>query len=90
MSQAVILYVAVINLLAFLTMGADKHQAKKGGWRISEKNLFLLAAMGGSVGGIAAMYLFRHKTLHKRFTVGFPLILALQCAVLVYLFIWRK
>lgn len=80
----VIAYFIVINLVLFITMGVDKHRAKKGEWRISEKNLFFLAVVGGSVGGILGMQLFRHKTKHKLFSIGFPLILILQCAVLIW------
>lgn len=81
------LWLAVINLVAFLAMGIDKYKAARQKWRIPEKTLFLLAIIGGSVGGICGIYVFRHKTLHKNFTLGFPAILILQVAlgVLIYL-----
>ena len=81
------LWLAVINLVAFLAMGIDKYKAARQKWRIPEKTLFLLAIIGGSVGGICGIYVFRHKTLHRKFTLGFPAILILQVAlgVLIYL-----
>ena len=81
------LWLAVINLVAFLVMGIDKYKAARQKWRIPEKTLFLLAIIGGSVGGICGIYVFHHKTLHKKFTLGFPAILILQVAlgVLIYL-----
>ena len=78
-------YLLIINAAGFLLMLVDKWKAKKNRWRIRESTLLLIAALGGSVGSLAGMYLFRHKTLHLKFTVGIPLILAAQCiaAVLV-------
>lgn len=73
-----ILYLIVINLISFFMMGIDKKRAKKHQWRISEKSLFLSAALGGSAGAIAGMYLFRHKTRHWYFTAGMPAILLVQ------------
>lgn len=59
-------------------MLADKHKARKNQWRIRESTLLIWAAVGGSIGILAGMYLFRHKTLHPKFTIGVPLILAAQ------------
>ena len=59
-------------------MKSDKWKAKKNRWRIPEATLFLAALIGGSIGSMAGMYLFRHKTKHIKFIVGIPLILALQ------------
>jgi len=61
-------------------MLADKLKAKKGSWRIPEATLLGFAAAGGSIGAIAGMYLFRHKTRHLKFTLGLPLILVMQLA----------
>ena len=72
------LYLILINALSFLLMLADKHRAKRNLWRISERTLLTTALLGGSVGAIAGMYLFRHKTKHLKFLLGLPLILALQ------------
>lgn len=77
-------YLVLVNALAFILMLADKQKAKKGAWRIPEATLMGTAVLGGSVGAIAGMYLFRHKTRHTKFTLGLPLILALQL-VLIYL-----
>lgn len=74
----IILYLLLINAAAFTLMLVDKWKAKWGHWRIPEKTLFLTAALGGSIGALAGMYLFRHKTKHLSFTIGMPLILALQ------------
>jgi uncharacterized membrane protein YsdA (DUF1294 family) len=67
-------------------MLADKIKAKKNKWRIPEATLMGVAAIGGSIGAIAGMYCFRHKTKHVKFTVGLPLLLALQivAAVVIY------
>ena len=78
-------YLLIINAAGFLLMLVDKWKAKKNRWRVRESTLLLIAALGGSVGSLLGMYLFRHKTLHLKFTLGIPLILAAQCiaAVLV-------
>ena len=80
-------YLFFINVLAFFLMGIDKRKAELGRWRIPERTLFLSAILGGGVGAIAGMQLFRHKTKHRSFTVGMPLILLLWIiglAVLLY------
>ena len=78
-------YLLIINALGFLLMLVDKWKSRKNRWRVRESTLLLIAALGGSVGSLAGMYLFRHKTRHLKFTLGIPLILAGQCiaAVLV-------
>lgn len=73
-----LLYLLIINALAFVLMLADKIKARKNLWRIPERTLILCAAAGGSLGCLAGMYLLRHKTLHPKFTIGVPVILALQ------------
>lgn len=78
-------YLITINALGLLLMLIDKEKARRKRWRIPEKSLFLVAAIGGSVGCILGMYLFRHKTKHLSFTIGIPLILILQLAVAVYI-----
>lgn len=79
------LYLLVMNAVCYAAMGIDKYKAVHRKWRIPEKTLFLLAILGGSAGGIIGMTFFRHKTLHKKFSVGFPLILAAQCLLLFWL-----
>ena len=80
----VLLYLAGVNLLGFASMGYDKWKAKKHAWRVPESTLFLIALIGGSLGSILGMHLFRHKTRHWYFVYGLPAILALQLAA-VYL-----
>ena len=82
-----IIYLCVINIVAFCVYGYDKECAIKQLWRVSEKTLFLLAIAGGSLGAWVGMYKFRHKTQKRAFKVGIPLILAVQC-VLLCIAIW--
>jgi uncharacterized membrane protein YsdA (DUF1294 family) len=71
-------YLVIVNILAFLLMGIDKHKARKGAWRIPERTLFLSALIGGSLGANLGMQLFRHKTKHRSFLIGMPAILIVQ------------
>lgn len=79
----VIIYLVIINAVAFLLMLVDKFKAKKNLWRIPEWVLFASALVGGSIGALCGMYLVRHKTKHLSFTVGIPIILALQIVLAV-------
>lgn len=83
----VAVYLVIINLMTFIAYGMDKRKAKKGKWRIPEKTLLLFAAIGGSVGALLGMHLFHHKTKHAKFTVGVPVILALQIGAVIYLIV---
>lgn len=79
-------WLVVINLITFLIFGLDKWKAKRkekkdSVRRVPEKNLLLLAAVGGSVGALLGMKVFRHKTLHRAFKIGVPVILALQVLI---------
>ena len=74
----IIIYLVSVNCISFVVMGVDKHKARKRAWRIPESTLFVLALIGGSVGSIAGMHLFRHKTRHWYFLYGMPAILILQ------------
>lgn len=80
----ILLYLLAINLITFLAMYIDKRKAKKGNWRTKESTLFTLVLLGGGIGGIAGMYLFRHKTQKPRFVIGFPAILIIEviCAII--------
>lgn len=82
----IFIYVFFTNLLLFILMGLDKRKAKLNHWRISEKTLFSLALMGGSIGGILGMYTFRHKTKHLKFKLGFPVIFLLQLISIIIIF----
>ncbi len=79
----IIIYLIVINLIAFLSMLIDKKKAKWGSWRIPENTLFLYAILGGTIGSIVGMYTFRHKTKKPKFYVGMPVLLVLQILAVV-------
>ena len=83
--KLVLYYLLIINAAGFLLMLVDKWKAKKNRWRVRESTLLIVAALGGSIGSLTGMYLFRHKTQHLKFTLGVPLILAAQCLVAVVL-----
>lgn len=78
-------YLLVVNTLTFLLYGIDKYKAKKARWRISEATLLMMAVNGGSIGAWAGMRLWHHKTMHKKFKYGIPLIILLQAALVFYL-----
>lgn len=80
----IILYFIIINLFGFFIMWIDKQKAKKGAWRIPEKTLFIITALGGGVGTIAGMYTFRHKTQKIAFVIGFPFITVLEIITIIY------
>lgn len=81
-----LVWLAVINLLTFIVYGADKHRARKGKWRVPEKTLFLLPLLGGSIGALLGMRVFRHKTKHWYFVWGIPAILLAQIALAVWIY----
>lgn len=78
MTRLILLYLLLINAIAFLLMLVDKQKARKNLWRIPEATLLGTALLGGSIGALAGMYTFRHKTRHIKFTLGIPAILILQ------------
>lgn len=80
-------YLAAVNILLCALMGTDKLLAKLQKRRIPEKTLFAFAIIGGALGGTVGMYSFRHKTLHKSFAIGFPLLTIIQIAAVAYLVI---
>ena len=79
-----LIYLIIINIITFIVYAWDKRKAKKGAWRTPESTLLLLAAVGGSVGALLAMYMLRHKTNHKKFFLGVPAILIAQLAIAAY------
>lgn len=87
MTELILLYLLIINAIGFLLMLVDKFKAKKNLWRIPEATLMLTAVLGGSVGCLIGMYTVRHKTKHPKFTLGIPLILAVQLAALIWLLV---
>lgn len=78
-------YLLLINAAAFLLMLVDKYKARKKLWRIRESTLLTVAALGGSAGALAGMYLVRHKTKHLKFTVLIPVFLCLHSFFLIWL-----
>ena len=85
MTKALLYYLIVINVVTFLVYGIDKWKAKQGSWRISEATLLMLAVIGGSIGALLGMKVWRHKTQHKKFKYGLPLILIIQIILIGYL-----
>lgn len=79
----IFLYLTVISLISVIVCVADKSRAKKGKWRIKESTLFLLSALGGSAAMYITMRVIHHKTLHKRFMIGIPLIIIIQATLLI-------
>ena len=81
----ILIYLHIVNACAFLLMLADKRKAQKKLWRIPEATLMTSAAIGGSIGALAGMYCFRHKTKHLKFTLGIPAILTAQILLAAWL-----
>ena len=81
-----LLYLLLINAVAFVLMLADKQKARKNRWRIPERTLIGSALLGGSLGALLGMYTFRHKTRHWYFVYGMPFILILQIALIVFIY----
>ena len=82
--QIALIYLAIINVATFFTFGIDKWKAKKSLWRIRETALLILAVLGGSIGAWLGMKVWHHKTLHKKFRYGVPLILIIQITLLIF------
>lgn len=83
-TRNMIIYFLVINIIGFFIMFIDKQKAKKGAWRIPEKTIFIITALGGGIGTIAGMYTFRHKTQKLQFVVGLPFITILEIILAIY------
>lgn len=91
MGRMIFLYLLAVNIITFIVFGIDKQRAKNQEWRISEATLIGLAVIGGSVGALLGMRFFRHKTKHKKFTVGIPVILMIQAVVpVIFMVALRK
>lgn len=82
--KIILLYLFAINIVAFFAFGIDKYKAKRDKWRIPESTLLSMAVLGGSIGALAGMKVWRHKTLHDKFRIGIPVIIALQIAAVVW------
>jgi uncharacterized membrane protein YsdA (DUF1294 family) len=85
--KPLLVYLLLINALGFLLMLIDKYKARKNLWRIPEATLLSVAVIGGSLGSLIGMYLVRHKTKHLKFTIGVPVILAIQIVLALFLFL---
>lgn len=86
--ETLLYYLIAVNVVTFLVYGIDKWKAKHNSWRISEATLLILAVIGGSIGALLGMKVWHHKTQHKKFKYGLPLILLAQIA-LIYLILER-
>ena len=82
-------YLVIINIITLAVYGSDKKKAINHEWRVPEKILLLLAFVGGSVGALLGMKVFRHKTKHLKFIICNPLFFILQAALLGYLFVLK-
>ncbi|HCW52517.1 MAG TPA: DUF1294 domain-containing protein [Clostridium sp.] len=85
MLKFILIYLVIINFAGFLIMFIDKNRAIHKEWRIPEKNLIGISVIGGSIGMLLGMNVFRHKTKHLKFTIGVPLILIIQITTAIYL-----
>ena len=85
MANMLFYYLIVINVVTFTVYGIDKLKAKQGSWRISEATLLIFAVIGGSIGALLGMKIWHHKTMHKKFKYGLPLILIIQIILIGYL-----
>ena len=85
MHQYSMYYLFAINIVSFFLYGIDKYKAKKNKWRISEATLLMIAIIGGSIGAWVGMRLWHHKTMHKKFKYGIPVIMIMQVCLVVYL-----
>ncbi|TYP77548.1 DUF1294 domain-containing protein [Paenibacillus methanolicus] len=85
---AIVIYLVLMNIAAFMLMGNDKALARQGKRRVSERRLMTYAAIGGSVGAYLGMRAYRHKTKHAKFYVGLPVLVIVHVVVLVALFRW--
>lgn len=86
LTMVVLAYLAVMTVVGLIIMKVDKVKAQKQAWRVKEATLFLVSAIGGSLGTWAGMYIFRHKTKHWYFVIGMPLIFFAHTALVVFLF----
>ena len=79
------IYIIAVNLVTFVTYGIDKYKYIKRKWRISEATLLTMAVIGGSIGAWTGMIVWRHKTMHKKFTIGIPIVFVIHLFIVIYL-----
>ena len=82
-------YLIAVNVAAWIMYGLDKWKARSGKWRISERNLLIVALIGGSVGALTGMLMFRHKTKKPKFVIGIPVMLVVHCVIVAAAFSWH-
>ena len=87
LSTIIPIYIILINIIGFFIMLIDKKKAENGKWRIQEKTIFMVTILGGGIGTILGMYIFRHKTKKIQFTIGLPVITILEIIGFVYYFV---
>ncbi|MFJ7827021.1 DUF1294 domain-containing protein [Psychrobacillus sp. NPDC096623] len=85
MTNVLLMFILIMSIIAFVLMGYDKSQARKQGQRISEKTLWTLAVVGGGIGAYIGMQMFRHKTKHTNFRVGFLMLMILYAFLIFYI-----
>ena len=85
--RALVIYLIGINILTFLVFGIDKWKARRGKWRIPEDTLIWMSIVGGSIGALVGMSLFRHKTQKRKFNLGIPAILLAQAVLACFIFL---
>ena len=90
MIQTIVYILICINVVTFIVYGIDKWKAKQGSWRISEATLLTLAIIGGSIGALLGMKVWHHKTMHKKFKYGLPLILLAQIALIYFIEVYGR
>ena len=83
--QLILIYLVAMNVVTFFMYGIDKWKAKRSKWRISEATLLGMAVIGGSIGAWLGMRMWHHKTMHKKFQFGIPLIIVAQIALLIWI-----
>jgi uncharacterized membrane protein YsdA (DUF1294 family) len=83
--KAIYIYLIIVNIIAFIIMGADKYKAHRHRWRISERSIFILGFIGGGFGVLFGMSVFRHKTKHLKFTLGIPAVVILNIVMFGYI-----
>lgn len=81
------IFLLIINLITYIMMGIDKHRARNNKWRIKEKSFFLLALIGGAIGIILGMTMFRHKTQHKTFYIGIPFLYLFNKIIAIFIYL---
>ena len=83
--QLILIYLVAINVVTFFMYGIDKWKAKRSKWRIREATLLGMAVIGGSIGAWLGMRVWHHKTMHKKFQLGIPLIIVVQIALVIWI-----